>query len=112
MKLITAVVKPFTVTDIKEALEKIGVVGMTATETQGVGQQRGETQIYRGAAYVAEFVEKTRIEVLIDDAQVADATEAIVNAARTGKIGDGKVWITPVEEVIRVRTGERGRDAI
>nr|WP_120491439.1 P-II family nitrogen regulator [Corynebacterium lactis] len=112
MKLITAVVKPFTVGDIKEALEKLGVHGMTATETKGYGQQKGHTEVYRGAEYAVDFATKTRLEVVVNDNQLDDALEAICTAARTGKIGDGKVWVTPVAQVIRVRTGERDADAV
>lgn len=112
MKLITAIVKPFTLTDIKEALEQVGVHGMTVTETQGFGQQKGHTEVYRGAEYAVDFVPKIKLEIVVSDEVVAEATEAIVQGARTGKIGDGKVWVTPIEELIRVRTGERGADAL
>ena len=112
MKLITAIVKPFTLTDIKEALEQAGVQGMTVTETQGFGQQKGHTEVYRGAEYSVDFVPKVRVEVIVDDASVDKVVDVIVQAARTGKIGDGKVWVTSVETVVRVRTGERGSDAI
>lgn len=112
MKLITAVVKPFTVADIKEALERLGIHGMTASETQGYGQQKGHTEVYRGAEYAVDFVNKTRLEVLVDENQLEEALEAIVTTARNGKIGDGKVWVTTVDEVIRVRTGERGVAAL
>ncbi|WP_347031300.1 P-II family nitrogen regulator [Brevibacterium paucivorans] len=112
MKLITAVVKPFKVTDIKTALEQLGIHGMTAWEVRGYGQQQGHVEIYRGTEYAVDFVDKVRIEILVDDPQLQGALEAIVNTARTGEIGDGKVWVTPVEEVVRVRTGERGVDAV
>ena len=112
MKLVTAIVKPFTLEDIKAALERIGVLGMTVSEVQGFGRQKGHTEIYRGAEYSVDFVPKIRVEVVIDDAQVDKTIDVIVEAARTGKIGDGKVWVTPVETVIRVRTGERGVDAL
>lgn len=112
MKLITAVVKPFTVTEIKAALEKLGIYGMTAWEVRGYGQQQGHVEIYRGAEYAVDFVDKVRIEVLVDNPQLQGALEAIVSTAHTGEIGDGKVWVTPVEEVVRVRTGERGVDAV
>ena len=112
MKLITAIVKPFTLTDVKEALEQVGVQGMTVTETQGFGQQKGHTEVYRGAEYAVDFVPKVKIEVIVADDQLAEVTEVIVNTARTGKMGDGKVWVTHVEELIRVRTGERGDDAL
>jgi nitrogen regulatory protein P-II 1 len=112
MKLVTAIVKPFTLEDVKAALERIGVLGMTVSEVQGFGRQKGHTEIYRGAEYAVDFVPKIRIEVVVDEAQVDKTVDAVVEAARTGKIGDGKVWVTPVETVIRVRTGERGLDAL
>ena len=112
MKLITAIIKPFTLTDVKEALEQVGVQGMTVTETQGFGQQKGHTEVYRGAEYAVDFVPKVKIEVIVADDQLAEVTEVIVNTARTGKMGDGKVWVTHVEELIRVRTGERDDDAL
>ncbi len=112
MKLIVAVVKPFKLDEVKEALKTLGVHGMTLTEAQGFGRQRGHTEVYRGAEYEVEFVPKIRLEVVVDDAQVEEVTNAVVDSAGTGKIGDGKVWILPVEEVIRVRTGERGADAL
>ena len=112
MKLVTAIVKPFTLEDIKAALERIGVLGMTVSEVQGFGRQKGHTEIYRGAEYSVDFVPKIRVEVVVDEAQVDKTVDAVVEAARTGKIGDGKVWVTPVEAVIRVRTGERGLDAL
>lgn len=112
MKLIVAVVKPFKLDEVKEALKTLGVHGMTLTEAQGFGRQRGHTEVYRGAEYEVEFVPKIRLEVVVDDAQVDEVTNAVVDSAGTGKIGDGKVWILPVEEVIRVRTGERGVDAL
>ena len=112
MKLVTAIVKPFTLEDIKAGLERIGVLGMTVSEVQGFGRQKGHTEIYRGAEYSVDFVPKIRVEVVVDDAQVDKTIDVIVEAARTGKIGDGKVWVTPVETVIRVRTGERGVDAL
>jgi nitrogen regulatory protein P-II 1 len=112
MKLVTAIVKPFVLEDVKGALEQIGVLGMTVSEVQGFGRQKGHTEIYRGAEYSVDFVPKIRVEVVVDDAQVDKTIDVIVEAARTGKIGDGKVWVTPVETVIRVRTGERGVDAL
>jgi nitrogen regulatory protein P-II 1 len=112
MKLITAIVKPFKLDDVKTALEAIGVHGMTVSEASGFGRQRGHTEVYRGAEYTVDLVPKVRIEVLIEDSMTEDVLDAIVNAAKTGKIGDGKVWATPVEEVVRVRTGERGHDAL
>ncbi|MGD0881501.1 MAG: P-II family nitrogen regulator [Acidimicrobiales bacterium] len=112
MKLIVAVLKPFKLDEVKEALKTLGVHGMTLTEAQGFGRQRGHTEVYRGAEYEVEFVPKIRLEVVVDDAQVDEVANAIVDVAGTGKIGDGKVWILPVEEIIRVRTGERGADAL
>jgi nitrogen regulatory protein P-II 1 len=112
MKLVTAIVKPFTLEDVKGALEQIGVLGMTVSEVQGYGRQKGHTEVYRGAEYSVDFVPKIRIEVVVDEAQVDKTIDALVEAARTGKIGDGKVWVTPVETVVRVRTGERGLDAL
>ena len=112
MKLVTAVVKPFKLDDVKTALEAIGVQGMTVSEVQGYGRQRGHTEVYRGAEYTVAFVPKTRIEVLVDDADAARVVDAIVRAASTGSIGDGKVWSTSVDEVVRVRTGERGVEAL
>jgi nitrogen regulatory protein P-II 1 len=112
MKLITAIIKPFKVDDVKEALRALGVQGMTVSEVQGFGRQRGHTEVYRGAEYTVDFVPKVRVEVLADDADAAGIVDAIVTAARTDKIGDGKVWLTPVENVIRIRTGEMGHDAL
>jgi nitrogen regulatory protein P-II 1 len=112
MKLIVAVLKPFKLDEVKEALKALGVHGMTLTEAQGFGRQRGHTEVYRGAEYEVEFVPKIRLEVVVDDAQVDEVANAIVDVAGTGKIGDGKVWILAVEEIIRVRTGERGVDAL
>jgi nitrogen regulatory protein P-II 1 len=112
MKLVTAIVKPFVLEDVKGALEQIGVLGMTVSEVRGYGRQRGHTEVYRGAEYSVDFVPKVRVEVVTDDTQVDKVVDAVVEAARTGKIGDGKVWVSPVESVVRVRTGERGADAI
>ncbi|GAA3009749.1 P-II family nitrogen regulator [Actinokineospora diospyrosa] len=112
MKLVTAIIKPFTLDEVKAALEQIGVLGMTVSEVQGYGRQKGHTEVYRGAEYSVDFVPKVRVEVLTDDATADKVVDAVVEAARTGKIGDGKVWVTPVETVVRVRTGERGTDAI
>ncbi|WP_024443236.1 MULTISPECIES: P-II family nitrogen regulator [unclassified Mycobacterium] len=112
MKLITAIVKPFTLEDIKTGLEEAGVLGMTVSDVQGYGRQKGHTEVYRGAEYSIDFVPKVRIEVLVDDFTVDKIVEIIVRAARTGKIGDGKVWVSAVESVVRVRTGERGADAV
>src|SRR5919202_2136381 len=112
MKLVTAIVKPFKLDDVKEALRGLGVHGMTVSEVQGFGRQRGHTEVYRGAEYTVDFVPKVRIEVLVDDADAADVVEVVVKAAQTGRIGAGKVWVVPVEDVVRVRTGERGIDAL
>jgi nitrogen regulatory protein P-II 1 len=112
MKMIVAVLKPFKLDDVKEALKSLGVQGMTLTESQGFGRQRGHTEVYRGAEYEIDFVPKLRVEVLVDDSQADQVVDAIVRTANTGKIGDGKVWVVPVETVVRVRTGERGADAL
>ncbi|MFT3899771.1 MAG: P-II family nitrogen regulator [Gordonia sp. (in: high G+C Gram-positive bacteria)] len=112
MKLITAIVKPFTLEDIKAGLEQSGIVGMTVSEVQGYGRQKGHTEVYRGAEYSVDFVPKVRIEVIVDDGIVDQTVDTIVEAARTGKIGDGKVWVSPVDSVVRVRTGERGPEAL
>jgi nitrogen regulatory protein P-II 1 len=112
MKLVTAVIKPFKLDDVRSALEKLGVHGMTVTEASGYGRQRGHTEVYRGAEYVVDLVPKVRLEVLIDSADTEAVIGAIIAAAQTGKIGDGKVWVTPVESVVRVRTGERDTDAL
>ncbi|MDQ3905902.1 MAG: P-II family nitrogen regulator [Actinomycetota bacterium] len=112
MRLVTAIVKPFTLGDVKAALERLGVLGMTVSEVQGYGRQKGHTEVYRGVEYTVDFVPKIRVEVVVDEAQVDKTIEALIEAARTGKIGDGKIWVTPVETVVRVRTGERGVDAL
>src|ERR1700744_1781692 len=112
MKLIVAVIKPFKLDDVKEALKTLGVNGMTVTESQGFGRQRGHTEVYRGAEYEVDFVPKIRIEVAVDDAQAPDVVDAIVSSAATGKIGDGKVWVIRLEPLVRVRTDERGADAL
>ena len=112
MRLVTALVKPFKLDDIKQALTTLGLPGITITEAKGFGRQRGHTEVYRGAEYTVEFVPKVRIEVLTDDDDARRVADAIVNAARTGQIGDGKVWISPVDTIIRVRTGEMDHDAI
>ena len=112
MRLITGILKPFKLEDVKTALESFGVQGMTVSEVQGFGRQRGHTEVYRGAEYTVAFVPKVRIEVLVDDADAADVIEVIAKSAQTGAIGDGKVWSTPVDEVVRVRTGERGPAAV
>jgi nitrogen regulatory protein P-II 1 len=112
MKLITAIVKPAKVDDIKTALQAVGIAGMTVSETRGFGRQKGHKEIYRGAEYTVDFIPKVRIEVLADDAEAQSVIETIVTAANTGSIGDGKLWVTNVEQVIRIRTGERGHDAL
>ena len=112
MKLVTAIVKPFRLDEVKDALKAAGVQGLTVSEVQGFGRQRGHTEVYRGAEYEIDFVPKVRIEVLVDDGEADAVARAIVESARTGKIGDGKVWITSVDTVIRVRTGEAGPDAL
>ena len=112
MKLITAIVKPFTLEDVKTGLEQTGILGMTVSEVQGYGRQKGHTEVYRGAEYSVDFVPKVRIEVAVDDEVADKVVDAVVASARTGKIGDGKVWVTPLEAVVRVRTGERGADAL
>jgi nitrogen regulatory protein P-II 1 len=112
VKLVTGIVKPFKLDDVKAALESFGVAGITVSEVQGYGRQRGHTEVYRGAEYRVDFVPKVRIEVLVDDEDFEDVVEVIIKSAATGKIGDGKVWVTPIDTVVRVRTGERGRDAI
>lgn len=112
MRQITAVIKPFKLDDVRAALQAEGIDGLTVSEASGYGRQRGHTEIYRGAEYVVDLVPKVRIEVVVDDDDVDRVVEAIVAAAHTGKIGDGKVWVLPVETVVRVRTGERGADAV
>ncbi|WP_416973352.1 P-II family nitrogen regulator [Streptomyces sp. 4F14] len=112
MKLITAIVKPYRLDAVKTALQELGIHGLTVTEASGYGRQRGHTEVYRGAEYQIDLVPKVRIELVVEDADAEPAIEAIVKAAQTGKIGDGKVWAVPVETVVRVRTGERGPDAL
>jgi len=112
MKLVVAIVKPFKVDDVKDALEAVGVQGMTVSEARGFGRQRGRTEVYRGAEYTVDFVPKVRVEVIVDDSTAERVVEAIIEAARTDKIGDGKVWVLPVETMVRIRTGERGDDAL
>ncbi|MFI0928101.1 P-II family nitrogen regulator [Streptomyces sp. NPDC021012] len=112
MKLITAIVKPFRLDEVKNALQELGINGLTVTEASGYGRQRGHTEVYRGAEYRVDLVPKARIEVVVEDVDMEPAIDAIVRAAHTGKIGDGKVWAVPVETVVRVRTGQRGPDAL
>jgi nitrogen regulatory protein P-II 1 len=112
VRLVVAIVKPHRLDEVKEALRDVGVDGMTITEVEGFGRQRGHTEVYRGAEYQVDFVPKIRVEVLCDDDQVDGIVEAVSSAARTGKIGDGKIWVTPVEHLRRIRTGEMGPDAL
>ncbi len=112
MKLVTAVIKPHKLDDVKSALEAFGIQGMTVSEANGYGRQRGHTEVYRGAEYTVDLVPKVRLEVVVDDVDAADVVDVVVKAAQTGRIGDGKVWVVPVEDVARVRTGERGLDAL
>jgi nitrogen regulatory protein P-II 1 len=112
MKLITAIIKPFKLDDVKSALEAFGIQGMTVSEASGYGRQRGHTEVYRGAEYTVDLVPKVRLEVLVEDDDGDSVIDVIVKAAQTGRIGDGKIWVVPVEDVARVRTGERGVEAI
>jgi nitrogen regulatory protein P-II 1 len=112
VKLVVAVVKPFKVDDVKEALKSAGIQGMTVSEVQGFGRQRGHTEVYRGAEYTIDLVPKARLEILVEDHLAKEVVDTIALTARTGKIGDGKVWVVPVEEVVRIRTGERGPEAL
>lgn len=112
MKKVEAVIKPFKLDEVKDALHEVGVSGITVTEAKGFGRQKGHTELYRGAEYVVDFLPKVRIEVVVDDGQVDRIVEAIANAARTGRIGDGKIFVSPVERAIRIRTGETDLDAI
>lgn len=112
MKVVIAVIKPFKLDDVKEALEGVGVQGMTVTDARGFGRQKGHTEVYRGAEYQVDFVPKTRVELAVDDDQVDEVVKAIVTSARTDAIGDGKVWVVPAEQIVRIRTGEKGPDAL
>ena len=112
MKLVTAIIKPFKLDDVKSAVEALDIHGMTVSEASGFGRQRGHTEVYRGAEYTVELVPKVRIEIVVDDDRAGDVIDAIVGAAQAGKIGDGKVWSVPVDTVVRVRTGERGAEAL
>jgi nitrogen regulatory protein PII len=112
VKLITAIIKPFRVDDVKTALKGVGIAGITVSEVQGVGRQGGHTEVYRGTEYAIDFLPKVKIEVAVDDGQVQSVIDGILGAARTDKIGDGKIWVTPVSELVRIRTGERGPDAV
>ena len=112
MRLVTAIIKPFKLDEVKEALEAFGITGMTVSEASGYGRQRGHSEVYRGAEYTVDFVPKVRVEVVVDDVDASDVVDVILKAAQTGRIGDGKIWTVPVEDVTRVRTGERGPDAL
>ena len=112
MKLVVAIVKPHKIDEVKEALRELGVAGLTTTDVEGFGRQRGHTEVYRGAEYQVDFVPKVKVEVLADDDQVPEIVETIMKAARTGKIGDGKIWVLTAEQVVRIRTGEMGPDAL
>jgi nitrogen regulatory protein P-II 2 len=112
MKLITAIIKPFKLDDVRQTVADMGIQGITVTEVKGFGRQRGHTELYRGAEYVVDFLPKTKVEMAVDDAIAEQVIEAIVNTARTGKIGDGKIFVTSLEEVIRIRTGETGAEAV
>jgi nitrogen regulatory protein P-II 2 len=112
MKLVTAIIKPFKLDDVREALGGIGVQGVTVTEVKGFGRQKGHTELYRGAEYVVDFLPKVRLDIAVDDAMVEAVIDAITSVARTGKIGDGKIFVTPLEQVIRIRTGETGSEAV
>ena len=112
MKLVTAIIKPFKLDEVREALSEVGITGLTVTEIKGFGRQEGHTELYRGAEYVVDFLPKIRVEVAVADAQVEAVIEAIIKAARTGKIGDGKIFVSPLDEVIRIRTGEQGDEAL
>ena len=112
MKKVEAIIKPFKLEDVREALSEVGITGMTATEVKGFGRQKGHTELYRGAEYVVDFLPKVKLEVVVNSEQVQACIDAITNAARTGKIGDGKIFVTSVEQVIRIRTGEEGEAAI
>ena len=112
MKLITAIIKPFKLDDVREALSEIGVQGITVTEVKGFGRQKGHTELYRGAEYVGDFLPKIKLEIAVDNAMTEQVIESIINVANTGKIGDGKIFVTPLDQVIRIRTGEKGKDAV
>ena len=112
MRLVTAIIKPFKLDEVKQALEAYGITGMTVSEASGYGRQRGHSEVYRGAEYKVDFVPKVRVEVVVDDVDAPDVVAVILKAAQTGRIGDGKIWTVPVEDVVRVRTGEHGLDAL
>ena len=112
MKRVEAIIKPFKLDDVKDALQRVGVQGLTVSEVKGFGRQKGHTELYRGAEYKVEFLPKVKLELLIEDSEVKDVVEAILNAARTGKIGDGKIFVSALDDVVRIRTGEHGREAL
>ena len=112
VKLVTAIIKPFKLDEVRESLSEVGITGLTVTENKGLGRQKGHTELYRGAEYVVDFLPKVRVEVAVSDSQVDTVIDAIIKAARTGKIGDGKIFVTPLEQVIRIRTGESGDAAL
>ncbi|MFC0267466.1 P-II family nitrogen regulator [Kushneria aurantia] len=112
MKLVSAIIKPFKLDDVRESLSEVGVQGITVTEVKGFGRQRGHTELYRGAEYVVDFLPKVKLEAAVDDAMVDQVIEAITSVANTGKIGDGKIFVSPLEQVMRIRTGETGKDAV
>ena len=112
MKKVEAIIKPFKLDEVKQALSEVGIAGLTATEVKGFGRQKGHTELYRGAEYVVDFLPKVKVEVVVSDALVTKVVEVIERAAKTGRIGDGKIFVVPVDEVIRIRTGERGEDAL
>ncbi len=112
MKLVTAIIKPFKLDEVREALSEVGVTGLTVTEVKGFGRQKGHTELYRGAEYVVDFLPKVKLEVIVPDEKITQVVEAIERAAKTGRIGDGKIFVLPVDEVVRIRTGERGNEAL
>ena len=112
MKLVTAIIKPFKLDEVREGLSEVGITGLTVTETKGFGRQKGHTELYRGAEYVVDFLPKVRVEVAISDDKVETVIEAIIKAARTGKIGDGKIFVYDLQQVVRIRTGETGKEAL
>jgi nitrogen regulatory protein P-II 1 len=112
MKKIEAIIKPFKLDDVRRSLTEIGITGLTATEVKGFGRQQGHTELYRGAEYVVDFIPKVKLEIILDDSQIELCLESIINAARTGKIGDGKIFVSDIENIVRIRTGEKGQEAI
>ena len=112
MKLITAIIKPFKLDEVREALSEVGVSGITVTEVKGFGRQKGHTELYRGAEYVVDFLPKVKVEAIVEEGLVDRAIEALIKSSKTGKIGDGKIWVTAIEGLVRIRTGESGKDAV